>query len=256
MNEFSFYDCDYDYRHQHSWLKDKDLVEGYVYIIKDGRIALYLGRDKMGKYCFYVCCNMRFKHLDSYLLSFANYDIQLLSTINMCNELFKHRIYLESVVCLKTIPKIYCRFPFVDFSSSYKVWYSKQLLLVEGLPVISSISNTKLNNGFVGAKDLIPGQLYYTGSCWRGEWVYLGRTSDKRFIWYFIGNEDILVHSSTYQLLLSAETTKSNKKVRLLSDALSDPDAYISNDCARLIKSKFKVDMTGITQQIIDKIFG
>lgn len=256
MSEFVFKDCTYD----GGWLKPKDLVEGHVYIIKDGRIAIYLGKTVNDLYCFYICCSAYFKisrqgvSYTKNMLSFANYDIQLNSIINMCNALIKHQAYYESMTTLKGIPKIYCEFPFVNYEGLYKNWYMKSQLASGNLPIISSISNTKPNSGFVGAKDLVPGRLYYSGACWRAEYVYLGRTSDKRFIWYFIGNEDILIKSSAYQLLQRAETTKSNKKVKLLEDTLNDPNAYVSGDCNNLIKMGYKVDMSGITQQMLDMV--
>lgn len=250
MGEFVFKDGNY----KGEWLKAKDLKEGHVYIIKDGRIALYLGKSSDDMFCFYVYCCMQFKTIDYGTLSFANYELQLNSIITLCNALMQHVIYPESMLVLKGMPKIYCEFPFVDYSSVYKTWYSKSVLLLGNLPVLSQFANVKASRGFVGAKDLIPGELYYTGECWRSEYVYLGRTSDKRFIWYFIGNEDILVRSTAYQLLSRAETTRSNKKVKPLAEALNDSRAYVSGDCKKLISMNYKVDMTGITQEILDRV--
>lgn len=250
MGEFVFKDGDY----KGEWLKAKDLKEGHVYIIKDGRLALYLGKSVDDFFCFYIYCNIQLKPVKGGMLSFSNYELQLNSIINLCNALMKHVVYMESMLVLKGMPKIHCEFPFVEYSSIYKTWYTKSATMLGNLPVLSQVANVKASRGFIGARDLIPGELYYTGECWRSEYVYLGRTSDKRFIWYFIGNEDILVRSTAYQLLSRAETTNSNKKVKPLAEALNDSKAYVSDDCKKLISMNYRVDMTGITQEMLDSV--
>ena len=255
MNEFTFKDYSY-FGDNSGWLKTKDLSEGHVYILKDGRIAVYLGKTENGLYCFYICCNMHFKNVDSNrILSFANYEVQLRNVINICNDLMHCCIYKESVLLLKGLPKIYCEFPFVNYESVYKSWYLKSQISLGTLPTLCSISNKKVNNKFVGAKDLIPGNLYYSGSCWRSIYVYLGRkTSDKSFVWYFVGNEHILLSSNAYDLLNDVEITKSNKKLKPLEEALNDPNVYVSKDCENLIKMGYKVDMSVITQNMLDMV--
>ena len=248
MSEFVFNDCTYG---DSGWLKPKDLVEGHVYIIKDGRIVIYLGKTASNLYCFYICCHAYFKSSNR-MLSFANYEIQLNGIINVCNASVNHQMYCESLQTLKGLPKIYCEFPFVNYESSYKNWYMKSQLSLGNLPVISSGSNVKPSSGFVSTKDLIPGTLYYSGECWRSTFAYLGRTSDKRFIWYFIGNEDILLRSSAYQLIQKADTTKSNKRVKPLAEALKDHNAYVSGACKKLINMGYKIDMSGVTQEMLD----
>ena len=55
------------------------------------------------------------------------------------------------------------------------------------LPTLTSVSNVKANRGFVAAKDLVPGRIYYSGCGWRSMYMYLGRdTETKEFLWYFI----------------------------------------------------------------------
>lgn len=248
MEEFTFKDCNYN------WLKEKDLKCGYLYIIKDGRLALYLGKTVDNLFCFYICCNIRFKNISSTILSFANYDIQLNALLYMCKELMNHKVFIESIFVLKGLPKIYCEFPFLNFKDTYKTWYSKSKMVLDNLPVLSEITGQKSDSGYVKSKDLVPGTLYYTGECWRSEYVYLGRTSDKRYVWYFIGNEDILIKTPANLLLSKAETTKNNKKVKLLFNALNDRYAYVSDGCKKLIRMKFKVDMSCVTQDMLDRV--
>ena len=140
MNEFTFKE---NWAND-GWLSAKSLKEGHVYIIKDGRIALYLGKTITDKYLFYVYCIMQFKSLNNDLLSFANYDIQVPSIINMCNACMQYKIYRESLLELKGIPKIYCEFPFVEYSKTYKQnWYTKAKIVMQNLPALSSMVGVK-----------------------------------------------------------------------------------------------------------------
>lgn len=138
-------------------------------------------------------------------------------------------------------------------------WYTKPMTAVGELPELTAITGNKPNAGFVGARDLVPGNLYYSGGCWRSSYVYLGRTSQKEFVWAHIGNAKALLHESGVSLLqrhkffiFSVDATKSNKKVKPLADALNDPDAYVDNEYEMLITSGFKINMDGVTQQMLD----
>lgn len=112
---------------------------------------------------------------------------------------------------------------------------------MKGFPVLASPSRPA-NSGFVSSKDLIPGRCYYTGSCWRSTFCYLGRTKTGDYRWYFIGNEDVFMNSSVAELFARSEVTKSNKKVKPLEMALSDPDACVYEDTERLIKSGYHLN--------------
>lgn len=241
------------------WLKEKQLEEGFLYIIKDGRVMLYLGKSVDDYFIFYNCGSLNFTNAgDYYKYTLSNYDVQVKYMTAMCKELFGKPLYMESVRRLKGLPKIYCKFPFLDFKDGFVKWYAKSAFIHGDLPKLSVVSNEEPNRGFVSTKDLVPGMLYYSGSCWRSTFVYLGRNSDKDFVWCFIGNEDILVRNTGVTLLKNREldifTTKSNKKVRPLADALNDKDAYLDSDTKRLIDTNFKLNMVGVTQKMLDNV--
>ena len=240
------------------WLKEKELVPGCLYIIKDGRVMLYLGIDLDNCFIFYNCGSLNFANTNWHTHTIANYEVQVKYMLDMCNSLLNRPIYKESIVRLKGIPKIYCLFPFIDFKTSYVNWYTKSLLMYGELPKLSELNKNIPIKGFVGAKELIPGNLYYSGQCWRSTYVYLGRTTDNYFVWCFVGNAKTLIENKCVDLLtyrkLEMVSTKTNKKVKPLVMALSDKDAYVCEETKQLIDMDFKLNMDGVTQQMLDRI--
>ena len=235
------------------WLKSTDLISGHIYLIKDGRLCLYLGNASNGLYVFYPLasayliqvCDNNFHTFVTY----GNYEWQIYGLKQTIEMSMQNNGDEENILEYKGIPKIYGEFPFVNYENIYLSWYMTSFQ-DKNVPVVAS---GRINTGFVPARSLIPGCLYYSGSCWRATYVYLGRTSDKRFLWYFIGNETLLKRSTPEELIMHADATKSNKKVKPLSMALEDKNAYIGTETKKLIESGYKVDMDGVTQQMINK---
>lgn len=92
----------------------------------------------------------------------------------------------NQILVLKGMPKIYAEFQYVDYVKELPIWYTKNKVLNKDLPVITfSDTPTKIDIPFVKAKDLVPGELYYSGSLWRSLYLYLGRDSIGNFCWYF-----------------------------------------------------------------------
>ena len=250
MEELTFKDCEFDY--DSKWLGTKEVKVGYVYILKDGRIAMYLGKTEQDMYCFYVFCKMQFKNLPDRVLSFANYEVQVAGIVNMCKESMNYPAYRESVLELKNLPKIYCEFPFAEFTESYESWYKNSFDTHKDLPSLCVISNVKPDGGYVSAKDLIPGHLYCAGEYRRDVYVYLGRKSIKEFLWYFVRSVDTLLSSTAYRLIRESDSTKSNKKVKPLNNALTDPNVKLWDEDKELVDMNYCVDMSGVTQEMLD----
>ena len=93
----------------------------------------------------------------------------------------------------------------------FSLFEPDQFVVRKNLLLQYSLSHLML---FVKTKDLIPGHVYYTGDGWRAMYVYLGRDEDKNFLWYFVGNVDIMKKASYYAMLSKADKTKANKKVK------------------------------------------
>lgn len=244
---------------QDKFLKESELVPGRVYVVKDGRIMLYIGKSLEGLYVFYAMAAAYLINAENrFLLTYGNYKIQLNGLVYIVNEIMKSSGSILSLLQYKGLPKLYGELPGVNFEKQYAKWYMVNFSgLLNGKqtgPQISGISNKPVKTGFVSARDLVPGELYYTGGCWRSTYVYLGRNSAGEFIWYFIGNESILVNSSVAQLMYSAEKTKQNKKVKPLSMALGDSKAYVCSDTRKLIETGFKVNVSGLTQSMLDSV--
>ena len=241
-------------RYTKEWLKANQLVPGRIYLAKDGRLMLYLGMSLKGMFLFYVLASAYLECTDriSKCVTYENYDWQILELKTTINNIMNHTGNRNSLLDYKNVPKLYGEFPFLWYEDTYKMWYNNSFNNAK----VPSIASTKedIKTGFVSVKDLVPGNLYYSGQCWRSCYVYLGRKSTKEFIWYFIGNESILMESSAIQLLRNSETTKNNKKVKPLKLSLTDKNAYISEEVKHLIKLNYKVDMSGVTQEMLDLV--
>lgn len=236
------------------WLKAKDLVPGLVYVVKDGRLLLYLGQATNADYCFYVIASAYLVFDKNSNITFGNYEWQVLGLTKICDLSISHPANKNCILQYKGIPKIHGIFNLVNYTARYKMWYISSFNDIN-VPNISNITHSNINLGYVRTKDLIPGNLYYTGGCWRSTYVYLGRTSSKKFVWFYIGNEETLLRAQASDLLMYAEVTKNNKKVKNLKDSLKDKNAYVCRETKRLIDMDYKVSMYNITQEMIDQLY-
>lgn len=246
-------------------LKAKDLKEGHVYLIKDGRVMLYLGQENNARYVFYVCGSLVYECTKKYsVYTVSNYDLQTEYMKNLCNSLMEHDVYAESITVLKGVPTIYSEFTLVEYEKTWKEWYLKSFKKFKNsLPELSFINNAQSDAGFVKANDLIPGHIYYGGNAWRSTWVYLGRSTKGQFVWYFIGNENMLINGGLELIIKDSHSyyrsdcfavTKNNKKVKPLPNIFSDPTVYIWKDIAKLAEQNFTVNVDNLTQDMLDEI--
>lgn len=234
-------------------LKKKDLIQGHIYVIKDGRLALYLGNDPLGYYVFYcpvtaTIANCLEGRYHTHQQTLVQYELQAEFVIAYFKKVMHSVLDKEVIVHLKTLPCIRVEFNLVNFEDCYREWYEDSEAVIEGLPKIDwDLENQdSVSLGFVGAKDLIPGELYYTGGCWRATYLYLGRDSDGMFCWYFVGNEDILMKNDLQEYRRKMERSKTNKRCKRLSAALTDPGACVCSETKALIDDCWHADLSGI----------
>lgn len=254
MSELYFVDCN-SMGAKVKWLKAKDLVEGKAYIAKDGRLLIYLGVVSDGSVLFYRVCNLAFKSLyvnNMDYLGIANYSIQVPSAINMCNAAMSSAPFKESFIRLKKIPDLYTEFNMVDYTNSYLTWYTKSKMMLPDIPLLAKAAGVAPDNLFVKTKDLIVGHAYYSGDSWRSTYIYLGRTSNNDFVWYFVGNADYLYAKDLTYFLKNSDTTKSNKKVKDMANIRSDKDAYITDEVVTILNHNCCINTNGLTQEILD----
>lgn len=234
-------------------LKKKDLVQGHIYVIKDGRLALYLGNDSLGYYVFYCpvtvtitnCLEGKYRTQQQTLVQ---YELQAEFVIGYFKKVMCSVLDKAAIVHLKTLPCVRAEFSLVDFEDCYKEWYEASEAVIEGLPKIDwdSEKQDSASLGFIGAKDLIPGEVYYTGACWRATYLYLGRDSNGMFCWYFVSNEDILRENNLQEYTRKMERSKTNKRCKRLSTALTDPGACVCLETEALIDDCWHADLSGI----------
>lgn len=251
MEQFIFEDDVYN-----KGLTKKDMKIGAVYLAKDGRIMIYLGQTNSDRLVFYECMKvMIISYRDKYD-TLANYTVTMNSIFSVCKELMQRLAYPESVIIRSGMPKILTEFPYINFEAFIRDWYAESLRSNRKLPTLKEPGAKPTELLYVKSAELVPGKLYYSGSCFRSVYIYVGRTSKKDYLWYFVDNEDEVVKYSAEEIIEHCEPTRQNKKVRKLEDALKDPKAYVTSECKKLIRSQFSVDLSGFSQNYIDKFAG
>ncbi len=236
---------------EHNLLRKNDLEAGHVYVKRDGTLVLYVGIDNFGRFVFYHLAKCLTGGMEGpYHKTLAHYDLQVKALTILCESVMNRECDGKQIVTLSGIPELYTEFVYVDYTEKLQLWYSKSKALNADLPNVTFGGEpAELTVPYVKAKDLVPGELYYTGSLWRALYLYLGRDSVGNFCWYFVGNSDILMRNNFYEYQLSMERTKSNKKVKRLADAPNDPKAYMYGDALKLIQLNWKADLTGFSLQ-------
>lgn len=223
-----------------SFLGKDDFQSGKVYVIKDGRVVLYIGKDIFDRNVFYHIGSLLLYYVDGDSIGIAHQDLQLASLHSLFVQLMKQKCNARHLQCMKGLPKAYGEFPLEREIEDVRGWYQGS---GENLPKLAEVGEKPAVNIYVKGADLVPGELYYTGGLHRSLYLYLGRDSSKRYCWWFVGNEDILRKCNLRQFVAGAERTKSPKKVKKLSYAPQDPTAHISADVQKLIDENWNVDL-------------
>lgn len=145
------------------FLKARDLQVGCLYLVKDGRLVIYLGKDTLDRFIFYNIANCLY--MRGYRnMTLAHYDAQVQYLVAMARAVLSRKVDVAKLGVYRSIPKLCCEFPYIAFSLVCADWYNKSMVGMKGFPVLASPSRPA-NSGFVSSKDLIPGRCYYTGSC-------------------------------------------------------------------------------------------
>lgn len=230
------------------YLKKGDLVIGHVYLYKDGRLVVYLGKDNFDRFIFYTLASVLYAGQNYGELTIAHYDIQVKHLISLAETLMSNKCDTDCIVKLKGMPQLYCEFPYVSYDNELGSWWAKnKLMLGDNLPNLAELSSENNSKSlFVSAKDLVPGELYYTGSLWRALFLYLGRDSQKNFCWYFVGSTYDLLRNNLEAFRIHMDRTKSNKHCKRLADAPNDPGAIMYDDAQKLLNMNYHANLYGL----------
>lgn len=230
------------------FLKKGNLIIGHVYLYKDGRLVVYLGKNNFDKFVFYTLANVLYTRVTYGVYTLAHYENQVQYLIGLSETLMKHKCDPDCIVELKGMPQLYCEFPFISYDKELNMWWTKNVVYYKGnLPTLVELGNeNKSRSLFVSAKDLVPGELYYTGSLWRSLYLYLGRDSQKNFCWYFVGSTYELLRNDLNAFRIHMDRTKSNKHCKRLADAPNDPDAMMYDDAQKLLNMNYHANLYGL----------
>lgn len=210
------------FKHE-QFLKKGDLVSGNSYLVKDGRIALYLGRDETAdKFAFYLLGSMLMKYNYDGIVP-AHEDIQVPMLLEMSKRELKEFSNDDSLYLLKTMPQLYGKVATVFTIEETKAWADRFCLMTSTkLNLTLSDDRQRQKSIYTSAKDLVVGRLYYGGqSPWRNTFCFLGRRETGEFLWCFIGNDEVFKNNPDAYIrdvfYGEIDVTKTNKKVRPLT---------------------------------------
>lgn len=110
------------------FLKKGNLVIGHVYLYKDGRLVVYLGKNNFDKFVFYTLANVLYTNIDWHTLTLAHYNTQIEYLIGLSETLMKHKCDIDCIVELKGMPQLYCEFPFISYDKELSLWWTKNVV--------------------------------------------------------------------------------------------------------------------------------
>lgn len=227
------------------FISKKELVGGRVYVYKDGRLALFVGYDEYGRFIFYELGHVLFVPAGSGV-GFAHGEVQVEYLSCMCRDIMSRGVNLGSLFGYKSFPQLYGEFPWVSWEGRLEGWWrANKQYLGSRIPTIPTLEGTgEVKSLFIGARELVPGELYYTGDSHRATYLYLGRDSMGMFCWWFVGNASILLNYGIRAVRMygGIERTKSNKKCKLFRNIGLDKGALLYGDYRRLVGKSFSVD--------------
>ena len=198
----------------------RKLQRGYVYLFKDGRIGLYLGKDVQNKHVFYVFGALLYRNIDwdgqytkCEIISQHAYDAMLELIKVMLNDV-ANKYCIQSFISL---PIIYWEMFFVEYSD-----FLNKNNELDFFPKLSDEPDIKHQR--VSVRDLIEGGAYVGGTAglgtstegWRNTYIYGGRTKGKGFIWIFVGGYREILNGHYINYVRDEHdisVTKSNKVV-------------------------------------------
>lgn len=241
-------------------LTPSKLQRGHIYLAKNGLIVLYLGISSMGSYIFYALssCYIQTFHDESWKshMRIMNHEWQIQGISQTIETTMAHKGDHLCIMIQKKIPNIIGEFPCKDYEDIYRTWYQDSFGDKIGSIDIPDIGAKTVGEAYVSAKDLEPGRLYYTGNGWGSIFVFLGRSTANKFIWYNIRCAEHYYEKSVSDILERSFYTSSNKKVKPLCRIVDDPDAFDVDVAKKIMEMRPHVDMTKIDQHMLDKAVG
>lgn len=224
----------YDIAWRRRYISLKEVVKGHVYVSRNASrggvgieadIMMYLGRIKSGLHVFYHFAKARLRNVpNNSFVTFTNYDAQVNGIRQIIAASMDTQAYSDSIIKFDKNPRIIGEFPVRDYADVYLNWYHKSFTADDNVPEISA---GKITTDHVKTSDLVLGGLYYTNP--NGNvFIYLGRRSDGRFIWYPVyGREHLRVALRNIdRLYANSVVTASNRRCKPVACIHTDDYFY------------------------------
>lgn len=223
-------------------MKPNELVIGNLFITKHGAVWLYLGKSLNADYTFYEMAQL-VGNFDVDVCQIYFEELQLSNITSMIKAELQIQLDKRCVKRTKYISNLIKTYKGLSFTQEeVKLWLQKNELL--GMTLLSDLADLqgkKAKDLYVKAKDLIPGHVYYTGKGY-DKYVYLGRNEKGYFMWWFVGNMQLLRRISYLEMVQDKylfTITQTNKKVKDVWNYKEDGESYLCNEVVELGKEKF-----------------
>lgn len=205
-------------------LSIKNLKQGLVYVVKDGRLLLYCGKANTEEYLFYLVGSVNLvSGVNWGTRAIYNFEFMHPYILDSVTKMMNSLINVKGVLLYRTIPFCIGVYPNLDFSSSLMTWLAKNKLCVKDFGSAVNFTENKKPQ-YVKAKDLVEGKVYTTASSYAEDYVYLGKDRDNNYCWVFIGNHDWF-SKNPYSYLngyIQLDRTKTMKKLKGVSKMYLD----------------------------------
>lgn len=242
------------------WLTPSQLRRGHIYLNKNGHVMIYLGISSYGMHVFYTMasCYVQYFYDENFStrVKIMNQDLQVAAISDIIEKSMTRRGDKNLIRVQKAIPNIFGEFPCKDYEAVYCSWYRDSFGDEIGSKDVPSIDTKNVGSAYVSVKNLRPGELYYTGNGWGSIFVFMGRSTGNKFIWYNIHSKEVYFNATVSDMLMSSRYTTTNKRVKELHRILEDPSAYDTAIPKIIMEIRPRVDMTNVNQHMLDEVAG
>lgn len=230
------------------WLKAKDIKVGKAYIVKDGRVMLYCGKNITDNYVFILLDNVFIINTGYYRVGNAyvnNYKIYAHETLGKyitqaCKDVLNIGLDELLLVKLRGMPSLYCEYIYASMSEQdYFAWYRKRNILNRSF----SSEIPQYTDGGVKKKresiKQVPGTVYLTTN--DGEsYLYLGKDICGDYVYVYVGRCNLNMFNMNPLKFIGSRGVRLRNKKRVIG---VEKDATVLNNFAlNSLKSRLSLD--------------
>lgn len=123
-----------------------NVKEGYLYLLKDGRVVLYLGYDSQDHLIFYIICDFILISGDGNI-RLPNSELQLELLDTAIHSMFSYTVNTFTLIDRVSMPFIIFEFSKHDYIiNNWKDWYKLSMKMIPELPCLVELEDEQDGN--------------------------------------------------------------------------------------------------------------